>query len=121
MWQSNAQNPWEIDFIDKMFIFSEINDSSKFNPRSFNSTFQLASFSIHTSVKIYSERIDALYNFTMGFLTGLKTEKEGNKTIPSKEKFLFGEKKKKRKIQAFPVNLEIFKFKKKFFIICKIN
>mmetsp|Transcript_19293 Transcript_19293/g.39280 ORF Transcript_19293/g.39280 Transcript_19293/m.39280 type:complete len:468 (-) Transcript_19293:931-2334(-) len=65
------ENPWEIDFIDKMSVFSDINNSSKFKSTNVTSTFNLASFSIHTGVRIYSERIDALHDFITGFLRGL--------------------------------------------------
>mmetsp|Transcript_58806 Transcript_58806/g.144146 ORF Transcript_58806/g.144146 Transcript_58806/m.144146 type:complete len:95 (-) Transcript_58806:60-344(-) len=66
------KDPWKLNFIDKMLIFSNISSSFVKN-RTIFKNFTLASFSIDTGAKIYADRVDTLYDFVFGFLEGLNS------------------------------------------------
>ena len=68
---------WTIDIIDKFLLYSAIKGNNEI--QKYSSYFQLASFSVQTSVKIYKNRINSLLDLTKNFLFFLKQNK--NKII----------------------------------------
>ncbi|ABW98096.1 hypothetical protein HAN_2g273 (nucleomorph) [Hemiselmis andersenii] len=73
---------WEIKFIDKMLFFSDLNEKNLKKIQSIKK-FNLASFSIDTSARLYAEKVDSLYFFVSKFLKSLIKKKTVNsKKIP---------------------------------------
>ena len=73
---------WKNDIIDQILLYSR---SQKKKYDNFKFSFQIASFSIITSVKLYSDRIDALSVSTEEFLSHMRNEK--NRIIDKKNNF----------------------------------
>ena len=112
MTSKESHNLWEIDTIDKILLYSAFEGTENFNKS--NYYFQLASFSLHTSVKVYTDRINALLDETKTFLFSLKKveNKIGYQKINEKE---FLRTKNSRKIFVTERLISNFNFNSKWF------
>lgn len=63
---------WKNDIIDQILLYSKFQKKQYYN---FKFNFQIASFSIITSAKLYSDRIDDLSVSTEDFLSHMRNEK----------------------------------------------
>ena len=112
MISKEPQNLWENDIIDKILLHSAFESTENFNKS--NYYFHLASFSLHTSVTVYTDRINALLDATKTFLFSLKKDenKIGFQKINEKE---FLTTKNSRKIFVTEKLISNFNFNSKWF------